>query len=89
MNYVRYQKSVWRIEFYSIDYPPTKFEAIISKGVGGDRFQVKTHEMQQILYLGRSNFLPVAPIVIIMVFLKKQCRELSKNVCILLLSSGL
>ena len=39
MNYIRYQKSVQKIEFYGIDYPQTKFEAIISKDMGGDRFK--------------------------------------------------
>ena len=48
--------------------------------MGEDRFQVKTHGLQQILDLGRYNFLPVAPMVMILVFLKSQCRELSKNV---------
>ena len=80
MNYVRYQKSVCKFEFYSIDYPQTKSEDIISKYVGGDRFQVKTHASRQILDLGRNNFIPVAPMVMILVFLKSQCRELSKNV---------
>ena len=42
VNYVRYQKSVWKIEFSNIDYPQIKFEEIISKDVGGDRFEVKT-----------------------------------------------
>ena len=59
--------------------PQTKFEAIISKDVGGDRFQGKTHESRQILDLGCYNFLPVAPMAMILVFLKSQCRELSKN----------
>ena len=60
----------------------TKFEAIISKDVAiwGDRFHVKTHASRQILDLGHYNFLPVAPTVMILVFLKSQCRELSKNV---------
>ena len=63
--------------------PQTKFEAIISKDEGGDRFQVKTHKSQQILDLGRYNFLPVAPMVMILVFLKTQCRELSKSILLL------
>ena len=41
---------------------------------------MKTHASQQILALGRYNFLPVAPMVMILVFLKSQYRELSKNV---------
>ena len=60
--------------------PQTKFEAIISKDVGGDRFQVKTHVSLQILDQGLYNFLPVVPMVMISVFLKLQCRERSKNV---------
>ena len=60
--------------------PHTKFEAITSKDVGGDRFQRKTHASQQILNLGRNDFLPVAPMVMVLVFLKSQCRELSKSV---------
>ena len=48
--------------------------------MGGDRFQVKTHASQQILDLGRYNFLPVAPMVMILVFLKSEYRELYKNV---------
>ena len=53
----------------------------MSKDEGGDRFQVKTHALRQILDLGSYNFLPVAPTVMSLVFLKSQCRELSKNVC--------
>ena len=41
---------------------------------------MKTHASQQILDLGRYNFLPVAPMVMILVFFKSQCRELSKTV---------
>ena len=52
----------------------------MSKDVGGDRFQVKTHASRQILDFGHYNFLPVAPVVMILVFLKSQCRKLSKNV---------
>ena len=48
--------------------------------MGGDRFQVKTHASRRILDLGRYKFLPVAPMVMILVFLKSQCRELSKTV---------
>ena len=55
--------------------PQIKFEAIIFKDEGGDRFRVKTHESQEILDLGRCNFLPVPPIVMILVFLKSRCRE--------------
>ena len=40
--------------------PWTKFEAIISKDVGGDA-------LRQILDLDRYNFLPVVPIVMILV----------------------
>ena len=60
--------------------PWTVFDATISKDVGGDRFQVKTHASQQILDSGHHNFLPVAPMVMILVFLKSQRRQLSKNV---------
>ena len=80
MNYIRYQKPVQKIEFFSIDYPQTKFEAIISKDVERDKFQVKTRVSLQILDQGLYNFLPVVPMVMILVFLKIQCRELSKNV---------
>ena len=55
--------------------PQTKFEAIISKNVGGER-----HASQQILDLSCYNFLPVTPMVMTMVFMKSQCRELSENV---------
>ena len=65
--------------------PHTKFEAIISKDVGGDRFQANTHALQQIKDSGRYNFLPVALMVMILVFLKSQCRELSKNLYFYLL----
>ena len=41
---------------------------------------MKTHASRQILDLGHYNFLPVAPIVMILVLLRSQCRELSKNV---------
>ena len=72
-----------RLNSTSLIIPQTKFEAIISNDVGGDRFQVKIHALRQILDLRRYNFLPVAPMVMILVFLKSQCRELSKK-CILL-----
>ena len=49
--------------------PQTKFEAIVSKDAS-----------RQILDLGRYSFLPVAPMAMILVFLKSQCRDLSKNV---------
>ena len=65
--------------------------------MGGGRFQVKTHASRQILYLGRHYFLPGAPMGMILVFLKSQCRERSKNVyfysllinsfCVMILSS--
>ena len=48
--------------------------------IGGDRFQAKTHTSRHILDLGRYNFLPVATMVMILVFLESQCTELSKNV---------
>ena len=60
--------------------PHTKFETIISKDVGGGRFQAKAHALPQILDLSPYNFLLVAPMVMILVFLKRQYRELSKNV---------
>ena len=41
---------------------------------------MKTHASQQIMGLRRCNFLPVAPMVMSLVFLESQCRELSKNV---------
>ena len=41
---------------------------------------MKTQASRQILDLDRYNFLLVAPMVMILVFLKTQCRELSKNV---------
>ena len=69
-----------RLNSTALIIPQTKFEAIMSKDVGGDRFPVKTHASQQILDLDRYNFLPVAPMVMTVVFLKSQCRELSKNV---------
>ena len=59
-----------RLNSTALVIPQTKFEAIISKDVGGDRFQVKTHASRQILDLGRYNFLPVAPMVMNVVFLK-------------------
>ena len=59
--------------------PRIKSEAIILEDVRGDRFQVKTHASRQILDLGRHNFLRIEPMVMIFVFLKSQCRELSKN----------
>ena len=49
--------------------PQTKFEAITSRDVGGDRFQAKTHASQQILDLIRYNSLPVAPMVMIVVLI--------------------
>ena len=64
------------MKFYSTDYIlQTKFEAIIKNDVGGDRFQVKIYASQQIQDSGHYNFLPVAPMVIILVFLEGQCRE--------------
>ena len=79
MNYVRYQKSVQKIKFYSTDYTPqTKFEAIIPKNVGGDGFQVKIHASKQIQDISHYNFLHVAPMVMILVCLEGQCREFSK-----------
>ena len=49
--------------------PQTKFQAIILKDVGGDRFQAKkTHASRQILDLGCYNFLPVALVGMILVF---------------------
>ena len=82
MNYVRYQNLSRKLNSTALIIPQTKFEAIISKDVGGNRFQVhvKTHVSRQILDLGRYNFLPAAPMVMILVFLKSQCRELSKHV---------
>ena len=38
-----------RLNSTALIIPQTKFEATISKDVGGDRFQVKTHASQQIL----------------------------------------
>ena len=38
--------------------------------LGGDRFQAKRDASRQILGLGRYNFLPVAPMVMILVFLE-------------------
>ena len=32
-----------RLDYTALIIPNTKFEAIISEDVGGDRFQVKTH----------------------------------------------
>ena len=58
----------------------TRFEAIISNIVGGDRFEAKTHASRQILDLGHYNFLPVAPMVMMLVFFESQCKKLSKNV---------
>ena len=69
-----------RLNSTALIIPQTKFEAIISKDVGEDKFQVKTHASLQILDSRRYNFLPVAPMVMILVFLKSQCRERSKNV---------
>ena len=60
--------------------PQTKFEAIISKDVEEDRFQAKALVSRQILDFGRHSFLPVAPMVTILVFPKSQCKELTKNV---------
>ena len=59
--------------------PQTKFEAIIQK-MWEERFEAKTNTSRQILDLGQYNFLPLAPIVMILVFLESQCREISKNV---------
>ena len=36
---------------------------------------MKTHASRQILDSGRYNFLPVAPMVTILVFLKSQCKR--------------
>ena len=44
-----------------------QFETIISKDVGGDRFQAKTQASPQILDLGRYNFLPIGPMGMILV----------------------
>ena len=64
----------------ALTIPQTKFEAIISKGVGGDRFEVKTHASRQILGLGHYNLLFLAPMVMILIFLESQCKEFPKNI---------
>ena len=60
-----------RLNSTGLIIPQTKSEAIISKDVGGDRFQVKTHASRQIQDLGCYNFLPVAPMVTILVAFQK------------------
>ena len=59
-----------RSNFTALIISQTKFETIISKDVGGDRFQAKTHGWRQIQDVGRRNFLPVAPMVMTLIFWK-------------------
>ena len=82
MNYVDYQKSVGKIEFYSMNIPLTKFETIVSKNAGGDKFEAKTHASPQILDVGHCDFLPAAPMVIydVGIFRKPVQRALQKFV---------
>ena len=80
MNCVLYQNLSRESNSTALTIPQTKFEASVSKDVGRDRFQAKTHELLQILDLSRYNFLPVATMVIILVLLKCQYRDLAKNV---------
>ena len=49
VNNVRYQNPSRRLNSTALIIPQTKFEAIISRDVGGDRFQVKTRASRQIL----------------------------------------
>ena len=50
--------------------PQTKFNAIISKDVEGDRFEARTHASRKILDLGHYNLLSLASMVMILIFLE-------------------
>ena len=53
------------------EFPPHKFETISSKDVSGDKFQAKTHALQQISYFTPSSSL---------MLLESQYKEISNNV---------
>ena len=56
----------------------TKVEVIISKDVTQVRFSTKKHALRQILNSGRSIFLLVASLVLLLLFLENQLREFLK-----------
>ena len=56
VNYVNIKNLSRRLNSTPLIISQTKFEAIISKDVGEDRFQVKTHASRQILDVGHYNF---------------------------------
>ena len=68
------------MEYYALIMLHTKFEATPCKDYGSRIFSVKTHPLRQILDFVYHNFLPVAPMVVILVFLENSCGKLSMKV---------
>ena len=54
LNYARYEKFVYAVEFYSIDYPLDQiWSNHFRRCMGRDRLQAKIHALRQILDLSR------------------------------------